>query len=308
MRLEDFTYFKAVATQGSLSRAANSLYISQPSLSNAMAKLEQELGVELFIRSSQGVSLTSEGEEFLQYANQMLEQMALLERRYFDQEPPALPIFSVVTHHYAFVVDAFSRLLKRHQPIRYQASLKEVRTYEVIEEVYHLRSELGVLYRSHYNRDIINRDLDEKHLTFHPLITSRPHIFTSKYHPLAKKKFVTFEDLAPYPRLNFEQGKYNSFYFWEEVHADLEVDQAITVSDRATIFNLMIGLNGYTISSGIINADLNGEEIIAIPLESPEEIEIGYITNDFHQLNPMALEFIDILEQCLIEGVASQQQ
>lgn len=306
MRLEDFQYFRAVATERSLNQAASSLYISQPSLSNAMAKLEEELGVQLFIRSSRGITLTTEGEEFLQYANQIMEQVALMERRYNGQSRPGLPLFSVVTQHYAFVVDAFARLLKHYQPSRYQASLKELRTYEVIEEVFQLRSEIGVIYRSKYNHQIINRELNDKHLSFHSLIKTRPYIFAYKNHPLAQKDQITFEDLAPYPRLNFEQGKYNSFYFWEEVHSDLPVDQSITVSDRATIFNLMIGLNGYTISSGIINADLNGEDIIALPLESPEEIEIGYITNDLHQLNPLAQEFIQILHTCLIEGIEKQ--
>lgn len=306
MRIEDFKYFRAVATERSLTKAAQSLFISQPSLSNAMAKLEEELGIELFIRSPRGITLTSEGEEFLQYANQIMEQMALMERRYFEAEPRAMQIFSVVTHHYAFVVDAFARLLKRKKERRFEASLKELRTYEVIDEVYRLRSELGVIYRSRYNRQVINKDLADKHLTFHPLIATQPHIFVYQHHPLAQKEWITFEDLKPYPRLNFEQGNYNSYYFWEEVHADYSVDQSIIVSDRATIFNLMIGLNGYTISSGIINANLNGEDIIARPLVSDEEIEIGYITNDFHQLNPIAIEFIEILKQCLDEGVANQ--
>ncbi|AMB93682.1 LysR family transcriptional regulator [Aerococcus sanguinicola] len=307
MRLEDFKYFQTVASELSLSQAANKLYISQPSLSNAMTKLEKELDVTLFTRSSRGISLTTDGEEFLQYANQILEQMHLVERRYFDKEPPALPIFSIVCHHYAFVVEAFSRLLKRHQDKAFQASVKELRTYEVIEEVYQLRSELGVIYRSHYNRQIIDRVLSDKHLSFTPLVTAKPHIFTYKGHPLADKDRLTFDDLAPYPRLNFDQGKHNSFYFWEEVHADQEVKQSIVVSDRATIFNLMIGLNGYTISSGIINANLNGEDIIAIPLDSNEEIEIGYLTNDTHTLNPIANEFIIILENCLKEGIEKQR-
>ncbi|MGX7106365.1 LysR family transcriptional regulator [Hutsoniella sourekii] len=301
MRLEDFQYFKAVASERSLTQAAHSLYISQPSLSNAMAKLEEELGVTLFARNSRGITLTSDGEEFLQYTNQILEQVSLMKRRYLDKEP-AKQIFSVVSHHYAFVVDAFARLLKRQSPNHFQATLKEVRTYEVIDEVYRLRSELGVIYRSRYNQQVINKDLLDKHLTFNPLIKAKPHIFIYQNHPLADRAFVTFDDLAPYPRLNFEQGKYNSFYFSEEVHADYEVDKSIVVSDRATIFNLMIGLNGYTISSGIINADLNVDDIIAVPLDSDELIEIGYITNDFHQLNAVAIEFIDILKECLAAG------
>ncbi|AMB99481.1 LysR family transcriptional regulator [Aerococcus urinaehominis] len=298
MRIEDLAYFRKMAEVGSITQAAQALFISQPSLSNAMQKLEEELGLTLFIRSQKGISLTETGEEFLQYANQVLEQFDLLQRRYSGQAHRQ-QIFKVATHHYAFVVDAFARLLKRYEDTDYQASLWELRTWEVLDEVINLKSEIGVIYRSNYNQRIIDKALKDNNLSFHSLIKTRPHVFIYRDHPLANQAQVTFEDLAAYPRLNFEQGQHNSFYYWEEVHAEYDSPKTITVSDRATIFNLMIGLNGYTISSGIINEDLNGPNIIAVPLVSDEVIEIGYITNNFHQLNPIAEEFIDILIACV---------
>ncbi len=301
MRFEDLKYFRTVAEKKSFTQAAKDLFISQPSLSNAMQKLEDELGVILFIRSQKGIQLTLDGEEFLQYANQVLEQMALMERRYKNKDQPK-KIFSIASHHYPFVVDAFSRLLKKYQHQDYQATLIEGRTNEILDDVIHLKCEIGVIYRSHYNQRIINKTLKDNQLTFTPLIQTRPHVFIYQHHPLAQKESVTFKDLEAYPRLNFEQGHSNSFYYWEEVHADYPSNKSIIVSDRGTIFNLMIGLNGYTISSGIINEDLNGEDIIALPLKSDEMIEIGYITNDFHQLNPIAYEFIDALVETLDEA------
>ncbi|MCZ0716861.1 LysR family transcriptional regulator [Aerococcus kribbianus] len=299
MRIDDLQYFLVVAQENSLTRAAEKLFISQPSLSNAMKKLEESLGVILFTRTSTGISLTSDGEEFLQYANQVLEQMALLQRRYSHKDQPK-QIFSVASQHYPFVVDAFINMLKKNASDKYQATLKEMRTFEVIEDVANLKSEVGILYKSNYNKRVIENNIADNDLTFHSMVVTQPHVFIWYKHPLVNKEKITLEDLKPYPRLNFEQGRHNSFYYWEEVLGDFDTDKSIIVSDRGTIFNLIIGLNGYTISSGIINQDLNGAEIVARPIESEEQIEIGYITNNHHILNPIAEDFIVELEKIVI--------
>lgn len=298
MRIEQLQYLVMIAEEKSLTQAAKQLYISQPSLSNSMKELEKEMHITLFHRSQKGITLTTEGEEFLSYARQILEQVDLMKRKYQQKEKPK-QIFSVAAQHYAFVVDAFVRLLKKIDQQDYQAFLKEMRTFEVITDVATLKSEIGIIYRSHYNHKVINNTLKENNLSFTPLYTAQPHVFIYKKHPLVKKEVITLADLASYPKLSYDQGHHNSFYFWEEVLADHETNKSIIVSDRATLFNLVIGLNGYTISSGIINSDLNGEEIIAKKLASSERIEIGYITNDFHQLNPIAIDYLELLKQCL---------
>ncbi|MGO3171028.1 MAG: LysR family transcriptional regulator [Bavariicoccus seileri] len=297
MRIEQLEYLVEVAETKSLTQAAKTLYISQPSLSNAMKELEREMEITLFNRSQKGITLTADGEEFLSYAQQVLEQVDLMKRRYQQKEKPR-QIFSVAGQHYAFVVDAFVRLLKEIDQQDYQATLKESRTFEVIEDVANLKSEIGVIYRSNYNRQVINSTLKDRRLTFTPLHVAKPHVFIYQNHPLASKDILTLEDLEPYPKLSYEQGHHNSFYFWEEVLADHQASKSIIVSDRATLFNLLIGLNGYTISSGIINSDLNGEDIVGKKLVSDEQIELGYITSDFHQLNHIATRYLDILEQC----------
>ena len=100
---------------------------------------------------------------------------------------------------------------------------------------------------------------------------AEPHVFISYRHPLAEKKIVNLDDLSPYPYLSFEQGQYNSFYFYEEILGSMEREKSIKVRDRATLFNLVVGLNGYTISSGIIDKELNGEQIIARKLNVKEK-------------------------------------
>lgn len=296
MNIKQLEYLVKVAQTQSITKAAEELYISQPSLSHAIKELESEMNITIFHRSQKGVILTTQGEEFLTYARQILEQISLLNRRYKEHEAPQ-QIFSVAGQHYAFVVDAFVRLLRRYEQTNYQASLKEMRTYEVIEDVANLKSEIGVIYRSHYNVQVINAELKNKHLSFKPLIKVKPHVFIYREHPLATKETIKLTDLEPYPKLSYDQGQHNSFYFWEEVLADYSSPKTIIVTDRATLFNLAIGLNGYTISSGIINADLNGDDIVARPLESSEEIELGYITNDMHTLRPIAQDFLILLQE-----------
>lgn len=295
MKLQQLRYLQKVVALGNITEAAKELFIAQPTLSAAIKQLEKEMGITILVRGKKGVSLTKDGQEFMQYAQQVLDQVDLLDRRYHG-ESTAPKIFSVAAQHYAFAVDAFVHLLKEIGPSDYQASLKEMRTYEVIEDVAQLKSEVGIIYLSHYNRQVLTSNFKEKKLLFTPLFKAKPHVFLYKKHPLANKRQLTLKDLLPYPKLSYDQGRHNSFYYWEETLADQPSPRSIIVSDRATLFNLAIGLNGYTISSGIINADLNGDDIIARPLVSDEYIELGYLVNQLHHLSPIANQYIGLLK------------
>lgn len=298
MRIEELQYFMKVVEVENMTLAAKDLFISQPSLSKAVSNLEAEMGVKLFQRTAKGTHLTNQGNEFLQYARQVLEQIDLMNNRYKEANP-SNRIFSVSAQHYAFVVDAFVKLLKKINADHYEATLKELRTFEVLDDVANLRSEIGVIYRSKYNHKVLEGAFNEKHLTFTPLFQVSPHVFIDKHHPIAKQASIRLDELIDYPRLSYEQGIHNSFYYWEEILADIPVPKKIIVSDRATLFNLLIGLNGYTISSGIINDDLNSPNILAIPLESDEIIELGYLTANQHKLSRTAEDYIILLEDSI---------
>lgn len=279
MTLLQLKYIVTVAAAGTISEAAKQLYIAQPSLTAAIKDLESELGINIFKRTNKGILLSAEGEEFLGYARQVIEQTNLIEERYMG----ATHIkhrFCVSTQHYSFAVEAFVELLKQHGGEEYDFHIRETQTYELIEDVAKLRSEVGVLYLNRFNETVLRKALRENGLKFHRLFIAKPHVFVSIFSPLAKKRFVTLNELAPYPRLSYEQGKHNSFYFSEEILSTLESKKDIMVSDRATLFNLLIGLNGYTICSGVINEKLNGENIVAIPLAVDDYIEIGYIIHN----------------------------
>lgn len=273
--LQQLHYFIEVAASGSISAAADLLYVAQPTMSAAMKDLEKRVGRLLLVRSARGVTLTSDGAEFLGYARQVVEQVELLEQRYLGR-PPSRRLLGVSAQHYSFVVDAFVRMVRAADAAEYEFSLRETRTWDIIEDVRTLRSELGILYRNSFNHKVIDKLLRDSGLAFHPLFLAEPHIFISRANELAARDRVTLEDLTDLPRLTFDQGVNNSFHFAEEILSTLSSSKEIRVSDRATIFNLMIGLDGYTISTGIISDDLD-PEIIAIPLDVDERIEIGWI-------------------------------
>ena len=291
LTLQQLRYFTTVATEGSISAAADLLYVAQPSMSSAMKELESRLGRTLLVRSAKGVTLTVEGAEFLGYARQVLEQVQLLEHRYLGR-PPSRRLLGVSTQHYSFSVDAFVRMVQASGAEEYEFSLRETRTEEIIEDVRTLRSEIGILYRNDFNRKVIDKLLRESRLVFHPLFLADPHIFISRTNPLASRRRATLEDLEDLPRLTFDQGANNSFYFAEEILSTLSSKREIRVSDRATIFNLMIGLGGYTISTGIISDELD-PSIVAIPLDIDERIEIGWIDHAAIPLTEQAQRYLE---------------
>lgn len=292
MTLQQLKYIIQIVQYGSITMAAQKLYITQPSLSKAVSELEQEMGIIIFLRSNRGVILSEEGTKFLSYARQVVEQAELLEQTY-KHNAPVKRVFAVSSQHYAFAVNAFVALVKEYGQDKYEFSLRELRTNDIIEDVYTQRSELGIIFLSNFNREVIMRILKNKELQFIREFTAKPHVFVSRKNPLADKKTVSRDDLRLYPRLTYDQGINNSFYFSEELHSTDDSPKSIIVSDRATLFNLLIGLNGYTISSGILSSDLNGTDIVSIPLESNEIMEVGYIHIYDRPLSSIAQHYLE---------------
>ncbi len=279
MTLQQLKYAVAVADTLNITEASKRVFISQPSLTAAIHELEEEMGVTIFNRSNKGVTITNEGDEFLSYARQVLEQAALLEDHYKGGES-GNTIFSVSCQHYSFAVNAFVDVIRKFGGPSYDFTLRETQTNEIIEDVTKMKSEIGVLYLSGKNEKVIRNMIRKNNLEFEPLFTTPLHVFMSSKNPLAKKERITLADLKPFPYLTYEQGNFNSFYFAEEplTAIDFDCPRNIKVRDRATLFNLLIGLDGYTICSGVISHKLNGKEIIAKPLSVIDKMTIGYVT------------------------------
>lgn len=278
MTLQQLKYVITVAETGTITEAAKKLYISQPSLTNAIHDLEKEMNVEIFHRTNKGIDISKEGEDFLGYARQVLEQAAILEDKYKNGSGGKKQ-FCVSTQHYSFAVNAFVDLIQQYGQEEYDFSLRETQTYEIIEDVAKMKSEIGILFLNEFNEKVLRKLMKANDLEIHPLFTARPHVFISRRHPLADHTIITNEELEAYPYLSFEQGEHNSFYFSEEIFSTTERKKNIRVRDRATLFNLLIGLNGYTVCSGVIDRNLNGEDIIAVPLQDESEMQIGYLTH-----------------------------
>ncbi|WP_333859499.1 LysR family transcriptional regulator [Clostridium sp.] len=278
MTLQQLKYIVEVADKGSITEAAKNLFISQPSLSASIKELEAEIKTTIFVRTNRGITVSNEGADFLGYARQILQQVVLVEDRYINATP-SKQRFSVSTHHYTFAANAFVDLIKEFGGDEYEFTFRETKTYDIIEDVKSLQSELGIIYLSSFNEHIIRKYLNESNLIFSELFVATPHIFICKENPLASRSSVTIDDLEDLPYLEYEQGEHNSFYFSEEILSTLNHKKTIKVSDRAAVVNLLIGVNAYTISTGVFPSYLHGDDIIAIPLEVDEKIQVGVITH-----------------------------
>lgn len=296
MKLQQLRYVVKVAECGSITEASRRLFVSQPSITASIRDLENEMGVHIFERTNKGVIVSEEGETFLGYARQVLDQADLLEGKYKGTSEQ-VPHFSVSCQHYSFAVNAFVDVIREFDAARYDFTLREEQTHEIIEDVAHMKSELGILYLSEHNREVIERMLVANELVFEGLFCATPHVFVCADHPLSDRSSVTLEDLEDYPFLSYEQGSYNSFYYSEELTSTFERRKNIRVRDRATLFNLAMGLNGYTVCSGVISHELNGPGIISIPLDVDEYMEIGIITRKNTTLTRYGQAYIDAIRQ-----------
>lgn len=295
MTLGQLIYAVKVADTKSMNKAAAELFVSQPALSGAIRDLEGEIHTELFIRTNHGIVITTEGEEFLSYARQMVELNCLISERYSNSKPTKKK-FSVSMQHYTFAVEAFMELVRKANNDKFELAVHETKTHEVIENVRNFRSEIGVLYINDFNKKVLTKIFADSDLEFIPLFDCGISVYLSINHPLAAKKKIQFEELEQYPCLSFEQGDKNSFYYAEEVLSTLDYRQIIKVDDRATMLNLMTGINGYTLCSGIICSELNGGGYVSVPLDTEDTMIIGYLKRKNMPLSRLGREYVGILK------------
>ena len=303
MTLQQLHYAITISEAGSLNKAAEILYVAQPSLSSAIQELERELGITIFHRSGRGVTLTNDGTEFISYARQLYAQYeGMLEK--YGKSGSVKKKFGISLQHYTFAVKAFVEMTRSFDPAEYEFAIRETRTHDVISDVSTQRSEIGIIYRSDFNASVIDKLLRSNGLEFRHLITCCAYVYMWKGHPLANRPQIRFEELAPYPCLSFEQGENNSFYLAEEILSTLDYPRTIKATDRATMLNLMVGVNGYMLCSGIICEELNGEDYVAIPFQADDEhpnstMELGYIVKKNVVLSKMGELYIRELEKYL---------
>ncbi len=303
MTLQQIHYAITISEQGSFNKASEVLYISQPSLTEAVRELEKELGIIIFHRSGKGVTLTSDGTEFISYARDLYRQYETILDHY-NESGTLKKKFAVSTQHYSFAVKSFVELVKQLNTDEYEFAIREVRTQKVIEDVSTLKSEVGILYLSDFNSPLLTKLMRTNKLEFHELVTCDAYVYIWKGHPLANHKSIRFEELIGFPSLSFEQGGNGSMYFDEEILSNNHYPRTIKATDRATMLNLMVGLNGYTLCSGIICEELNGGEYVAVPYEPDTDhpgsrMKIGYITKKNIHLSSVGKMYIAELKKYL---------
>ena len=303
MTLQQIKYVIGIAETGSLNKASEKLYVSQPSLTATIHDLEDELGITIFNRTGRGVTLTNDGTEFLAAARQLYMNYQNVMEKY-GENGTIKKKFGVSTQHYSFAVKSFVEMVKDFNTNEYEFAIRETKTRDVIDDVANLKSEIGILYLSDFNRKAITSILKSKDLEFHHLIDCKAYVYIWKGHPLAKNKFITMKQLENYPCLSFEQGNETTFYFAEEILSTEEYHRTIKANDRATILNLMIGLNGYTLCSGIICEELNGSDYIAVPFKDEDEsinriMQIGWITRRNFTLSNIGNKYIEEVKKYL---------
>ncbi len=301
MTLQQIRYLLAVAKAGSLSKAAALLYVAQPSLSAAVHDIESELGFAVFTRSAKGMTPTADGEDFLGYARQLYDQYEVVQEKYLGAAVRKKK-FGVSTQHYSFAVKSFVELVKQYDTQEYEFAIRETKTREVIEDVRGGKSEIGLLYRSNFNHKPLTKLLSAAELAFCPLIACDAYVYLWKGHPLAGEAALSFNMLAPYPCLSFEQGSESAFYYAEEIYSTADYPRTIKANDRATMLNLMVGLNGYTLCSGIICEELNGDDFITVPFagdDSEGKMEIGYVVKKNRVMSEIAAQYVTELRRTL---------
>ena len=302
MTLQQIHYALMISEYGSMNKAADKLGISQPTLTSAVRELEREIGSEIFLRTSKGAVPTAEGEEFLKSVGQLYRQYELVCEKFVDKDIKRK--FGVSTQHYSFAVSAFIETVKQFGTLEFEFAIRETETLNVIRDVGSLRSEIGVLYISNFNRKPITKLLEENELEFVGLIKCRAYVYMWRGHPLAGEPSIGLGQLAPYPCLSFEQNGKNGYLFAEEILSENIYPRMIKATDRAAMGELMKELYGYTLCSGILCEEMNGSEYVVVPFredsENPNSImEIGYIRKKHGSLSEIGERYITELKRSL---------
>lgn len=297
MTIQQCRYVLEIAKTGSFSEAAKQLFVAQSSLSVSVKALEQELNIKIFERSSGGVYLTEDGSEFVRYARQITDSEEFVSMRFLAQK--AVGKLHITTQHYDFIADIFGNFLSDISIDRYRFSIKEIETHSVIQEVLNGSSDIGIIALRDGDSDIMRRYLDKKHISFTPLLSVPPHVFLRKSHPLAHRTSLDIIELQTYPYVSYEQGEHNSSYFMEEMFDSFHAEKHIEISDRATLMNLLLMTDAYTVGTGIMPSALNKGDIVSIPLECDNSYIIGYILNDGRKTSDILDQFIKKLQESM---------
>ncbi|MFB9758409.1 LysR family transcriptional regulator [Ectobacillus funiculus] len=298
MTFQQIRYIVEIAKHNSISKAASALYVTQPSISKAVRELETDLGITILDRTNKGVLFTKEGTELLFYARMLLEQMESVVYHFNKEKTMDLTKVSISSQHYGFVIEAVANLMDYFAERKYELTIREGKTTDVIDDVYASRSVLGILSLTNLNKSFFERYFISKSLMFTPLASLRQHVFLRREHPLAHLTCITLEQLRDYPYLTYQQDDVLLHFAEEAINVD-NIRKLVYLKDRGTMNNLLSNTDGYNLGTGCIVNNYMNPNIISIPLESNSLIQVGLVKRNDVFLSEEILVYIDFLKVAL---------
>ena len=307
MTIQQCLYVIKIQKTGSFSEAARELFVAQSSLSASIKQLEEELSIKIFERSKNGVTLTLDGAEFVRYAAGIVESAEFISDRYGKRQTGSRLFVS--TQHYDFVADVFARLVGENSEERFSFSLQEKTTYEVIRDVETATSDIGIIAIKDCDADIMKRHLQNKGVCFEPMLVAYPHVFVRRGHPLSRESLISLDALRVYPYLSYEQGEHSDPWFKEEIIGGIFLQRRVLISDRATLMNLLLETDAYTIGTGIMPSALNDGKIVSVPFEGDSFYRVGYLYKKDTQPSATMERFVELLTAFSqeIEGASAEK-
>ena len=310
MTLQQLRYVVEISRCGSITAAAQKLFIAQPSLSKSVRELEAELGIVIFERSRSGVMFTADGLELLGHARLIVEQTAALQERFLQERDEEMPRLSVSAQHYIFMIDALIDMMNEELGVQrnYELWVRKCWTMEVIDDIVTRRSQLGVLYLSNMTERFMRELLDKNGIEFTPLAEFGAHVYLRRSHPLARYADLTEEQLLPYPYVCYEQGE-DSPYYSEEGIAWGNTAKTVYVADGLTLYGVLHHTDSYTIGSGCLMPGITDPEVITIPLRNRmERMRIGWIKRREVELDSEMEGYVRHMEYSMQKCVAWNTQ
>ncbi|MCM3731193.1 LysR family transcriptional regulator [Fictibacillus nanhaiensis] len=305
MTPQQFRYIVEIAKHNSISKAASALYVTQPSISRAVRELETELGITILDRTNKGVVFTKEGTELLFYAKTLLEQMESVVHHFNKEKTMNLTKFSISSQHYGFAIEAVANLMDYFAERNYELTIREDKTFDVIDDVYASRSILGILFLTDLNKHFFERYFTSKQLTFTPIASLKQHVFLRKEHPLAHLECITLDQLRDYPYLTYQQDDMLLHFAEEALNVD-NIGKLVYLKDRGAMNNLLSNTDSYNLGTGCIVHNYMNPNIISIPLEESNMIEVGLVKrNDVH-LPDEVLVYISFLKLALKKSMPKE--
>lgn len=299
MNIQQMRYVLAVADNGSFHSAAKALFISQPTLSNSIQKLETELHVQLFKRTRQGTFLTTSGAAFVNQARKIVTDTENLQHS-FTNKPVATRYFSVSARHYDGIGTAMCRVMERYPNYQY------LRAYEstiakIIQDTAQGKSEIGVVFLNDVNQAHIINALGQNNLVYDTLGNFQSQILIRQEHPLSRKPVIEKRDLSQYPQIRFTQDATYS-EFTDDPFVLPGSGPIIAINDRVTMTNIINQTDAYTVGSAILETPQKSG-LIARALHDVPKNQIVVLRQATHELSEVAQYFISELKVCLADNL-----